>query len=717
MFNKITFLPEAKMEQKNHLPSQTTANWSSSTLRFEESLKFAVAGKGKNEFCENEVEAKCNVEKLNLYEEESSDSQSNKTEEYNSESSEDFDWFSNLPMEYIIDIENFITEAIEDYLEEEIEGITSPKFHSKMIIYISELLYLQIEDLLKGVYLLKNTSTLSFEESLNFASTSFPQNSFSPTLRFGENVNIPTFEETENIVKNVCEEFFKNINIPIPPRSYSTTFLTNKTREEKEEIKLKINKLREQYQPKQRTPEWYEYRNKILTASNIWKAFGTECQRNSLIYEKCSAYVENPPFPLQATENGSFYTLRPEESLNSEEDLKPYNIKVVKLDADSVDFSKNEFCGNEVEAKDQFAVSRGEKVGSSLHHGIKYEPLSAMIYEIEYNTKIDDFGCITHTKYPFIGASPDGINIDENTDRYGRMLEIKNITNREINGIPKEEYWVQMQIQMETCDLDECDFVETRFKEYESEDNFYEEPEETTGKLTFLAEASPEPKMNFSECNVEKLTFSPERSVGENEFCENEVEAKLRNYTEQSVEEDQFAVDGEEKCGGIFENKKKVNIFDGGIAGAKNEFCGNEVEAKDGMQCKKIKGVILYFIDKVTVKESVPHYVYLPPFYVEPQKRGVTVLMEASPERKIVNKMIEDKIKEFKETEEGKNKILYEKIYWYLDQFSCVLVKRNKLWFNKVLPKIIDISKTIQRERVEGFDHRASNRVKKIKGI
>ena len=29
------------------------------------------------------------------------------------------------------------------------------------------------------------------------------------------------------------------------------------------------------------------------------------------------------------------------------------------------------------------------------------------------------------------------------------------------------EYWVQMQMQMETCGLNECDFLETRFKEYE----------------------------------------------------------------------------------------------------------------------------------------------------------------------------------------------------------------------------------------------------------
>jgi hypothetical protein len=46
------------------------------------------------------------------------------------------------------------------------------------------------------------------------------------------------------------------------------------------------------------------------------------------------------------------------------------------------------------------------------------------------------------------------------------MLEIKNIVNREIDGIPKKEYWIQMQLQMEVCDLDECDFLETKFTEY-----------------------------------------------------------------------------------------------------------------------------------------------------------------------------------------------------------------------------------------------------------
>ena len=103
---------------------------------------------------------------------------------------------------------------------------------------------------------------------------------------------------------------------------------------------------------------------------------------------------------------------------------------------------------------------------TTLHWGQKYEPLSVKIYEHTYNTKIEDFGCIQHETYMFLGASPDGINADTESKRYGRMLEIKNIVNREINGIPKKEYWIQMQLQMEVCDLDECDFLETKFTEY-----------------------------------------------------------------------------------------------------------------------------------------------------------------------------------------------------------------------------------------------------------
>jgi putative phage-type endonuclease len=175
-------------------------------------------------------------------------------------------------------------------------------------------------------------------------------------------------------------------------------------------IEKKIQVLREIPQPVQRTPEWYTFRWNLITASNAWKAFESQNTINQLIYEKCQ--------PLK------------DFSIEEDEEIKMVN------------------------------------TNTTLHWGQKYEPLSVMMYEHLYNSKVEDFGCIQHPVYKFIGASPDGIIVESNTGRYGRMLEIKNIVNREINGIPKKEYWVQMQLQMEVCDLDECDFLETKFTEY-----------------------------------------------------------------------------------------------------------------------------------------------------------------------------------------------------------------------------------------------------------
>jgi hypothetical protein len=109
-----------------------------------------------------------------------------------------------------------------------------------------------------------------------------------------------------------------------------------------------------------------------------------------------------------------------------------------------------------------------------MHWGQKYEAVSVLLYEDLYKTKVSDFGCLPH-KDPalyFLAASPDGINTLEGSDRYGRMVEVKNIVNRDIDGIPKMEYWIQMQLQMEVCDLPLCDFLETRFKEYASFEEF-----------------------------------------------------------------------------------------------------------------------------------------------------------------------------------------------------------------------------------------------------
>jgi hypothetical protein len=177
------------------------------------------------------------------------------------------------------------------------------------------------------------------------------------------------------------------------------------------DIDTKLEQLKNAPQPAQKTIEWHLYRHDIISASVLWKVFSTESQRNSLIYEKC----------------------------------KPFN----------PDVNRNNWHAT-----------------GSLQWGVLYEPISIQIYEAKFKTKVGDFGCLPHPNHKCIGASPDGINLCPTSDRYGRMLEVKNIVNREITGIPKEEYWIQMQIQMETCDLDDCDFLETRFKEYATEEEF-----------------------------------------------------------------------------------------------------------------------------------------------------------------------------------------------------------------------------------------------------
>ena len=220
----------------------------------------------------------------------------------------------------------------------------------------------------------------------------------------------PLFDfEIDELIEKATEEAVILFHTYIcPRRSYPNTFIRRKPNIEK--MSLIIDYLRNVPQPEQRTEEWYLFRHKYLTASNLWKAFGTQRAQNELIYEKC----------------------------------KPINTDKYK----------------------------SVNIDSPMHWGQKYEDVSIQWYENVYQTQVSDFGCIPHRKIEYLAASPDGINTDKTSERYGRMVEVKNIVNREINGIPKMEYWIQMQLQMEVCELNECDFLETKFVEYEDEENF-----------------------------------------------------------------------------------------------------------------------------------------------------------------------------------------------------------------------------------------------------
>ena len=398
----------------------------------------------------------------------------------------------NLNEDELTDIQETINELIDNYLDENSVYIFNPDFNDEMNQTISEIIYHDFQ------YILENKSTEDSE----------------------------LYDSIEEFVDKSIENYF--VYSRIPKRSNSITF--EDENEKVEILKHKIAFLKEQEQPEQKTKEWYQFRYNLITASNLWKVFGTESQVNSLIYEKCK--------PLQE-------------------------------------------------------ISHDSLQSGPLFWGIKYEPVTVMIYEDMFNTKVDDFGCIKHGNYPFIGASPDGINVDETNIRFGRMIEIKNIYNREITGIPKKEYWIQMQLQMEVCKLETCDFVETRIKEYDDMEEYLDKREE-------------------HEYNGIVLEFLPKFKP-----CDLSSNEQVLNN-----------------------NKKK--LFHMILDNSKSE---NEIE-------------------------------------------------------EIINKT----------KEENENLYLLGVSYWYLDEFSCVLVKRNELWFKKSLSEIEKVWKIIEKERIDGYEHRASKK-------
>jgi len=46
-------------------------------------------------------------------------------------------------------------------------------------------------------------------------------------------------------------------------------------------------------------------------------------------------------------------------------------------------------------------------------------------------------------------------------------------------------------------------------------------------------------------------------------------------------------------------------------------------------------------------------------------------------------------------------------IYWKVEEFSCVLVLRNRIWFKDNVGTLQEIWNTIEKERITGYDHRA----------
>jgi len=100
----------------------------------------------------------------------------------------------------------------------------------------------------------------------------------------------------------------------------------------------------------------------------------------------------------------------------------------------------------------------------------------------------------------------------------------------------------------------------------------------------------------------------------------------------------------------------------------------------------KLKGIIIYFY----TKEGNPFYAYKP------------LNIKTSQE---INDWEEYTISLYQS--EKYNYTFLKFIYWKLQVFSCVLVLRNRDWFKNNIYQLEKIWKTIETERITGYEHRA----------
>ena len=108
-----------------------------------------------------------------------------------------------------------------------------------------------------------------------------------------------------------------------------------------------------------------------------------------------------------------------------------------------------------------------------IEWGVLYEPVATTFYEKINNLKVLEFGLVPHPEFKIFGASPDGIcDIDSPEDYIGRMLEIKCPPVRKFTKEVPEHYWMQMQGQLECCNLEECDFLQVKLLEYDSIEDY-----------------------------------------------------------------------------------------------------------------------------------------------------------------------------------------------------------------------------------------------------
>lgn len=166
-------------------------------------------------------------------------------------------------------------------------------------------------------------------------------------------------------------------------------------------------------QTAQRTSDWYTEFKLRLTASEIYKVFGSPRERGTLIMMK-SGKMEMP------SRSGSSVCCRAS--------MSPFD------------------------------------------WGICFEPVVKQILEFEWEAMIHECGRFVHLTDPRLAASPDGLILRSKVhpSMAGHLLEIKCPKSRKIGLKIPSEYYYQMQLQLEVTGMRACEYVEARIDFMES---------------------------------------------------------------------------------------------------------------------------------------------------------------------------------------------------------------------------------------------------------
>lgn len=365
-------------------------------------------------------------------------------------------------------------------------------------------------------------------------------------------------------------------------------------------------------------------------------------------------------------------------------------------------------------------ISPPFKSNINCYNGNKYEQIATMIYSYRMNVDVEEFGLIAHPTCPFLAASPDGIISQYKLDKQhltkyvGRMLEIKCPTSRQIKttgeikgDICPTHYWDQVQLQLECCDLDECDFWQCKILEYSSREEFLED---TDTNEPFRSKSSGLEKgiviqlmpKRLPDENNEMIKFFEEykHKMGEIIRTKNiEKKRKLidglrNNIAQMNLECNEFSktiLNLINDCDGL-NNLNNLNNLNGSdnfnidsflkfdeqikflLRGkilkcehSKTQYC-NYWKKKDPENCKYCEAVYAYS------KHIYPPKIDMTPYEYDDWVNEVITNYD---EQKLLDPALN--VQDY---------YIDRIIYWKLEQSHCVTIYRDKQWYAQALPKI-----------------------------